>query len=146
MLKRIALGKALLLLLLIAINPAGAESLPGWQTVQDKLPLLWSSRFPVKVHRFLANPEKKGILRTVVQGHAVYYYHFIAIIPRPQRTESRKIEYTPEARRVEIWVRYRPWLAEKWDLSFARQDLLPGSNRKWLRQATSVHPARALYP
>lgn len=36
-------------------------------------------------------------------------------------------------RTVEFWARYRSWLAEPWDLSFVRQDRLPGSNRQWIQ-------------
>ena len=123
------------ILLLFAWQMVWAAPFPRYHEVARRLPVLWAGRYPVKVHKFIPNPEGRGILTAIYKGRRVYYYHFAAIVYRPNRRKDGKLRLDTTARRVELWVRYRPWKKEpeQWDLSFARRDLLPGKNRRWLR-------------
>ncbi len=118
---------------LVAIAPVHAQGRPpGYARVAALLPELWKARYPVLVQEFVANPENRGVYAASDAGRTVYYYHFIAVTPRPFRAEDESIQ-NEAPRRVELWVRYRSWLAEPYDFSFARRDLLPGTNKRWVR-------------
>ncbi|MBX7058476.1 MAG: hypothetical protein K1X75_10465 [Leptospirales bacterium] len=104
---------------------------PGYARVAELLPALWNARYPLAARAFLPNPEARGILTASDGGRRVYYYHFQAVIPRPVRQTDEVVGYEGE-RRIELWVRFRPWLADAYDLSFARRDLLPGANKRWI--------------
>jgi hypothetical protein len=116
-----------------AVTPAFAQArAPGYARVAALLPELWKARYPVAVQEFLPNPENRGVYAASDGGRTVYYYHFIAVTPRPFRADDESLQ-SEAPRRVELWVRYRSWLAEPYDFSFARRDLLPGTNKRWVR-------------
>ena len=109
-----------------------AEKLPSYRDVKKNLPEIWKKKYPVEPIKFIPDPENKGILSALDRGRRVYYYHFMVVIPRPVRNEDESIKII-DKRKSELWVRYRPGEKDPWDLSFARRDLLPGTNKKWLK-------------
>ena len=119
--------------LLIAGAALRAQRLPSYSALLELLPALWQQRYPVAVEKFVPNPGGRGALRARVQGRNVYYYRFQAIVPRPVRGADESAATTGEPRTVEFWVRYRSWLREPYDLSFVRQDRLPGSGQRWIK-------------
>lgn len=123
--------RQLLFLFLFLLVPLSAAPRPSYPEVTQQLPALWQKRHPLKHVQFLPNPDGRGILRVRHTGRRVYYYHFTAILPRPRRAADGQIDYT-ETRKIELWVRYRSWLEAPYDLTFAREDLLPGRKRRWL--------------
>jgi len=116
------------------VLPAGiyGENLPTYRDVKKLLPEIWQERYPIKPLKFIPNPEKKGILAAVDRGQRVYYYQFKVVIPRPIRHEDETIENIAK-RESELWVRYRPREKDPWDLTFARRDLLPDKNKRWIK-------------
>lgn len=127
------LATLLLTALLAAPAPAFAQGrAPGYARVAALLPDLWKARYPVVVQEFVPNPESRGVYAASDGGRTVYYYHFIAVTARPFRADDESIQ-SEAPRRVELWVRYRSWLPEPYDFSFARRDLLPGTNKRWVR-------------
>ena len=123
---------ALLALALIPCPNLCAENLPTYKDVKKVLPEIWQKKYPIKPIKFISNPEKKGILRATDRGRFVYYYHFRVVIPRPVRKEDESI-VNIDKREAELWVRYRSFEKDPWDLTFARRDILPGENKKWLK-------------
>lgn len=121
-------------LLVALLIPAAlfANAPPNYATVAGALPELWSSRYPVEPVGFTANPENLGVLRAISEGRAVYYYHFLVELPRLERSPDESLS-SSGSRNVELWVRYRAWLREPYDLTFVRRDLLPGTGRTWVR-------------
>ena len=134
----------------VAVPQLQARGLPSYAEVSKRMPEIWKARYPVEVQKFTADPSKRGVLRAVHQGRYVYYYHFQATVLRPVRGDGDGASIggsstdNAEAgadngmegiapRTVEFWARYRSWLAEPWDLSFVRQDRLPGTNRRWIK-------------
>jgi hypothetical protein len=98
----------------------------------ERLPEIWEKRYPVKADGFEQYKGKYRILRVTVGKHAVYYYRYFAVIPVMARQEDESV--TPrETRKAEFWVRYRSWMEDPFDVTFARHDLLPGSNRRWIQ-------------
>lgn len=121
------------LLAMLCVSALPARTLPTYIAMSAKVPELWDARYPIKAQSFIANPEKLGILSARHKGRAVYYYHYRATLRRPARKADESLEYKEVLRAVEFWVRYRPGQKQPFDLSFARRDLLPGSNRRWLK-------------
>ena len=120
-----------------------AQRLPSYTAAREAMPAVWAERYPLTVKEFRANPGGRGVLRANFQGRNVYYYRFQAVVARPVRTGSGD-EGGSEAdddteiveageRVVEFWARYRGWLAKPWDLSFVREDRLPGRYRRWIQ-------------
>lgn len=126
----LAAGAIILLAFATALDAQRAPL--SYARVAAILPDLWKARYPVAAREFRANPEGLGVLSANDRGRRVYYYHFQALVERPVRGENDQLVSAGE-RRIELWVRYRPWLEEPWDLSFARRDLLPGQDKRWLR-------------
>ncbi len=115
-----------------------ARGLPAYSAALKEMPAVWAARYPVEVSEFRPNPGGKGVLRATYKGRYVYYYRFQAIVPRPLRKVDDLGDPDPKPvagppRMVEFWARYRPWLKAPWDLSFVREDRLPGRARRWLR-------------
>lgn len=127
----IALAACLVVLTWAAPTQAQGRA-PGYARVAALLPDLWKARYPVAVQEFVPNPENRGVYVASDGGRTVYYYHFIAVTPRPFRADDESLQ-SEAPRRVELWVRYRSWLPEPYDFSFARRDLLPGTNKRWVR-------------
>lgn len=95
----------------------------------------WDEKYPVKPVSVVANPAGRGVLAAYSARQTVYYYHFRVVIPilaRKQTETEISIEPTGKTRTVEVWMRYRT-RDRIYDLAFVRQDLLPGTNRRWLR-------------
>lgn len=95
----------------------------------------WNSRYPVEPVKITGNPSGKGVLLAYSGGQTVYYYNFRVVLPRPARQkdgEEVSIGFTGQTRAVEVWMRYRT-RDKIYDLAFVRQDLLPGTNRRWVR-------------
>jgi len=110
-----------------------AEKLPSYREVKKILPEIWQKKYPVKPVKFISDPENKGVLTALDKRGRVYYYHFMVVIPRPVRNEDESIKNI-DKRKSELWVRYRPYeKKDPWDLSFARRDLLPGKNKRWMK-------------
>jgi hypothetical protein len=109
-----------------------AEKIPTYKEVNKILPEIWRQRYPIKPQKFIPDPEKKGILAAVDRGRNVYYYHFHVVIPRPFRKEDETV-VTIDKREAELWVRYRSFEKDPWDLTFARRDILPGENKRWIK-------------
>jgi len=101
--------------------------------VESRFVSLWNRKFPLPCKKVVANPEKKGVLRATVKGKWVYYYQFRVTVARPIRKEDESIDYTGE-RTMEVWIRYRPDQHEEpFDFTFARRDMLPGKNKRWIK-------------
>lgn len=111
----------------------GAQKLPAYSAATAAMPAVWAERYPVAPEKFIANPGRRGVLRASFQGRYVYYYRFQAIVPRPVREEGSTAMQKSEPRTVEFWARYRSWLAKPWDLSFVREDRLPGTGKRWVQ-------------
>jgi hypothetical protein len=114
-----------------------AQGLPSYTAARDAMPAVWAERYPLTVKEFQANPGGRGVLRASFQGRYVYYYRFQAVVARPVRAtdespDSTKLIESGE-RTVEFWARYRNWLAKPWDLSFVREDRLPGGAKRWIQ-------------
>ncbi len=106
---------------------------PSYDELYARLPEIWAQRYPVRAEGFEFYSSKSyRILQARVSGKNVYYYRYIAIIPIMTR-ESGDTMSKRESRKAEFWVRYRSWLDDPFDVTFARNDLLPGSSRRWVR-------------
>lgn len=124
---RRALTGAILILLLA--GQAQAQAARSYARVAQDLPAAWKARFPVQAESFAADPLKRGILAAQLDGKAVYYYHFHAVVPVLVREGE---EVKPRGTRtVELWVQYRP--GADYELSFERIDRLPGQAKRWIR-------------
>lgn len=110
-----------------------AKPPPGYDQVNKSLPLLWKQRYPVKLSSFRADPFDQGILSAVHKNKKVYYYRYLIKVYRPVRGKDEKLKQGQYFKEIELWVRYRPMLNKSFDLSFARMDLLPGQNKRWLK-------------
>lgn len=77
-------------------------------------------------------PAGRRIRFARYQGIPIYYYRFEVDLPRMFRDDQDRIttEQTP-ARRAEVWFRYQPRLQNA-DFAFVREDLLPGTDQRWL--------------
>ncbi len=119
-----------------------AQRLPSYTAAREAMPAVWAERYPLTVKEFRANPGGRGVLRANFQGRNVYYYRFQAVVARPVRAggdddgpgtqDDTEIVEAGE-RVVEFWARYRSWLSKPWDLSFVREDRLPGRYRRWIQ-------------
>lgn len=126
---------ALLLgLLSFAAPDLAAVKLPTYSAATNAMPAVWAERYPVEAKEFVPNPGKRGVMRATFQGRYVYYYRFQAVLARPIRAPDDSTELIQSGNRsVEFWARYRGWLAKPWDLSFVREDRLPGSAKRWIQ-------------
>lgn len=127
-------GIALLALLpfffpVISVSP---QTRPSYKEVQEKLASLWASRYPLSPSSMQADPEKKGVLAANDGGRIVYYYRFLIHLPLPVRDEKGNLSSKGE-RKMELWVRYRSWENDPYDLSFVRIDRLPGTEKRWVK-------------
>ena len=123
------------LLASFALGPPAAllaRGLPSYTEAQAAMPAIWAKRYPVSAREFVPNPGGKGVLRAYFQGRLVYYYRFQAVVTRPVRGDDEQL-VDHSTRTIEFWARYRSWLAEPWDLSFVREDRLPGTGRRWVQ-------------
>ncbi len=110
-----------------------AAALPTYAALLEKLPDLWKKRYPVAADRFVPNPESRGVLTALLEGRRIYYYQFTAVLPRPRRQEDGSMQNQGD-RSVELWVRFRSWETEAFDLTFVRRDRLPGADFRWIKQ------------
>lgn len=106
---------------------------PGYSEVKRVLPEIWKDRYPISIQTFEPNPSKRGVLRVVSGGKYVYYYEFSALLPLMTRDSDSDRMIKIGERSVRFYVRYRSWLKDPYDVSFARLDLLPGGSRRWIR-------------
>ena len=120
------------LFLLFLLTAGALSGAPAYEEVAAKLPALWEERYPLPVPEFEPDPRKRGALRVFDKGKQVVYYHFQATLQQPFRDEEDHLQYKP-GRKIEFWVRYRAHEEEPYDLSFVREDLLPGKGRRWIR-------------
>lgn len=125
-------GLVLSLIILGGESAFAGKRPPGYRTVHRVLLEIWKERYPLPIKKIHPNPRGRGVLRVTWKGATVYYYQFLLEIPR-LRKKPNGPPGGDEIRRVELWVRYRPREKEPYDLTFAREDLLPGSNRQWLK-------------
>ncbi len=128
-------GVLLFSLCLLLLFPGAGEAAathPSYTAVKKRLPQLWKERYPLQALSFASFPRGRRILYAVHRGKAVYYYRFMAVVPRPHRTPGGNMENRGE-RKLELWVRYRPRTKENYSITFARIDLLPGGSRRWIR-------------
>lgn len=109
-----------------------AQARPTYKEVGEKLAILWASRYPLSPSSMEADPEKKGILAANDGGRVVYYYRWVIRVPLPVRDEKGNLSSKGE-RKLELWVRYRSWEADPYDLSFVRMDRLPGTDKRWVK-------------
>lgn len=92
----------------------------------------WKEHFPVMYSGLHDVDPGHRMLVAEIQGVSVYYYRFQVDLPRLFRSDSGRVESESEpARRVEVWFRYQPQMKHV-DFAFAREDLLPGTNRRWI--------------
>ena len=125
---------------ILAIGPATlpnavlqARGASGYARVLKILPELWAKKYPVRPVKFTPNPGGKGYLRATHKGRRVYYYRFRVTLPLPVRNPEG-IPEVKSTRELEFWVRHRPHEKKTpFDLTFARQDLLPGSGKRWVK-------------
>ena len=119
--------------MLLGADGLHAGAIPSYREVETLLPELWKKTYPVEALYFKSNPEKKGILSAEYKGRRIYYFHFEVTVPRQTRKPDESIE-TIGKRTLELWVRFQPGLADPYDLSFARRDILPGTSKKWIKK------------
>ncbi len=117
---------------LLPLASHSAETRPSYKEVQEKLASLWAARYPLSPSSMEADPEKKGVLAANDGGRVVYYYRFVIRLPLPVRDEKGGLSSKGE-RKMELWVRYRSWESEAFDLSFVRIDRLPGTDKRWVK-------------
>lgn len=111
-----------------------ARGLPSYSAARAAMPAVWAERYPLRVKEFQANPGGRGVMRASFQGRYVYYYRFQAVVARPVRAPDDQTELIESGERtVEFWARYRGWLPKPWDLSFVREDRLPGRAKRWIQ-------------
>lgn len=129
-------GRALLAMACLSLTmlafpiSLSAAPLPDYAAVEKELTLLWKEKFPVSPLGVKAEPQTRA-LRTYVKGRAVLYYRFTLQLPRPDLKGEELT--TPPGRTIEVWVRFRSWQKKPFDLTFVREDLLPGRGRSWIK-------------
>lgn len=116
----------------VPLPSISAAQRPSYNDVFEKLPEIWEKRYPVMAEGFEKYTGKYLVLRTTEGKRAVHYYRYFAIIPVMARKEDESVS-PRETRKAEFWVRYRSWMKDPYDVTFARHDLLPGSDRRWLQ-------------
>lgn len=116
------------------VTAAGLQAAvrPTYDQLLKKLPGLWEERYPVNAVSFEPFQVNKRILYGMDRNGSVYYYRVKVIMPVETRGKDDAMERR-STRKSELWVRYRPGAATPYDITFARQDLLPGKNKRWLR-------------
>lgn len=123
----------LLILSGLLFPPSLLAKIAGYGEVEKIAIEIWNDRFPVPLESIQSNPNQKGVLTARYKGKTVYYYFFSGVVPILHR-ESGSTEMVQENKRhVTFWLRYRPGNETPYDLTFARQDLLPGSGKRWIR-------------
>jgi hypothetical protein len=123
-----------MILFLILWLPAvlAAEEVPSYQEARILAQKSWKDRFPAEALSLREVSGGRRLLFARVQGVPVYYYRFLADLPRLYRAADESIEQEEvAARTVEVWFRYQPQLKQG-DFAFVRDDLLPGTDRRWL--------------
>lgn len=109
-----------------------AEVFPSYQEALTLAKRSWKERFPADALSVSEVPPGRRLLYARVQGIPVYYYRFSAELPRLYRAADDSIQQEEiPARTVEVWFRYQPQLKQG-DFAFVRDDLLPGTDRRWL--------------
>ncbi len=129
--KKIRWGIALLLILVPIVQINAAH--PEYNRVLHELPELWKKRYPLQGAEFRPYPGKNTILAARDRGRMVYYYRYRVVIPITRRMNGSDEMVKKGERVTELFVRYRSWEKEPYDLTFGRVDLLPGSARRWIR-------------
>lgn len=126
----------LLVFLLTGLHPCAGETpaaaAPAYAEARLLFEKHWKERFPVPYLALYDEKPGHRVLVTRIQGVPVYYYRFQVDLPRLFRADDGSVVSEEEpARRVEVWFRYQPQLKQA-DFAFAREDLLPGTDRHWL--------------
>ena len=110
-----------------------SESPPSFKEVQSIFARLWEERYPLRLESVQPDPQNKGVLQVLHKKESSFYYRFKVSFKKPYRLpEEEKLSYG-KTTTAEVWVRYRPLLKDAYDITFAREDLLPGKNRRWLK-------------
>lgn len=118
------------LLVVALLLPAALQAIPTYAEATEILKKQWNERYPAKIEKVQANPEKRGVYRTYEKEGLTYYYQFKVSVPRLIRAEDQSLK-EEGLRGIEVWMRYRPG-SNSFDLAFVRRDLLPGGGT-WIK-------------